>query len=108
MASLDTSRSDAIDGEGDDDDEEPEVKAKPVRASLQTAAVPAADIVVSTPMRVMAIPARAAEPSSATVLAPDASINTPPTARAATPATAPATIEIPIIAATFTHAVRNC
>jgi D-alanyl-D-alanine carboxypeptidase len=42
MASLDTTRSDAIDGEGDDDDEEPEVKAKPVRASLQTAAVPAA------------------------------------------------------------------
>ncbi|WP_049976066.1 D-alanyl-D-alanine carboxypeptidase [Azospirillum sp. B506] len=42
MASLDTTRSDAIDGEGDDDDDEPEVKAKPVRASLQTAAVPAA------------------------------------------------------------------
>nr|WP_301311509.1 D-alanyl-D-alanine carboxypeptidase family protein [Azospirillum lipoferum] len=41
MASLDTTRSDAVDGEGDDDDEEPEVKAKPVRASLQTAAVPA-------------------------------------------------------------------
>ena len=42
MASLDTTRSDAIDGEGDDDDEEVEVKAKPVRASLQTAAIPAA------------------------------------------------------------------
>ncbi|WP_434617754.1 serine hydrolase [Azospirillum sp. B2RO_4] len=41
MASLDTTRSDAIDGEGDDD-EEPVVKAKPVRASLQTAAIPVA------------------------------------------------------------------
>ena len=41
MASLDTTRSDATDGEGDDD-EEPVVKAKPVRASLQTAAIPVA------------------------------------------------------------------
>ncbi|GLR79334.1 peptidase S11 [Azospirillum oryzae] len=41
MASLDTTRSDAVDGEGDDD-EEPVVKAKPVRASLQTAAIPVA------------------------------------------------------------------
>lgn len=41
VASLDTTRSDAIDGEGDDD-EEPVVKAKPVRASLQTAAIPVA------------------------------------------------------------------
>lgn len=41
MASLDTTRSDAVDGEGDDDDE-PVVKAKPVRAAVQMAAVPAA------------------------------------------------------------------
>ncbi|WP_244560735.1 D-alanyl-D-alanine carboxypeptidase family protein [Azospirillum oryzae] len=41
MASLDTTRSDATDGEGDDD-EEPVVKARPVRASLQTAAIPVA------------------------------------------------------------------
>nr|WP_295837107.1 D-alanyl-D-alanine carboxypeptidase family protein [uncultured Azospirillum sp.] len=41
MASLDITRSDAVDGEGDDD-EEPVVKAKPVRASLQTAAIPVA------------------------------------------------------------------
>lgn len=41
VASLDTTRSDAIDGEGDDD-EEPVAKAKPVRASLQTAAIPVA------------------------------------------------------------------
>ncbi|CAO3406022.1 D-alanyl-D-alanine carboxypeptidase (EC 3.4.16.4) [Azospirillum largimobile] len=43
MASLDTSRSDAraVDGEGDDDDE-PVAKAKPVRAAVQMAAVPAA------------------------------------------------------------------
>ncbi|WP_451973647.1 serine hydrolase [Azospirillum endophyticum] len=50
MASLDTSRSDAIDGEGDDDDdEEPVTKAKPVRVSLQTAAVPVA--VPAAPVR---------------------------------------------------------
>ncbi len=42
MASLDTSRSDAIDGEGDDDDEEPVVKTKSTRAALQVAAVPVA------------------------------------------------------------------
>ncbi|MBK1841141.1 D-alanyl-D-alanine carboxypeptidase [Azospirillum sp. YIM B02556] len=54
MASLDTSRSDAIDGEGDDDDdEEPVVKAKPVRASLQTAAQTAA-----VPAAVPAAPVR--------------------------------------------------
>ena len=45
MASLDTTRSDArsdaVDGEGDDDDE-PVVKARPVRAAVQMAAIPAA------------------------------------------------------------------
>ncbi|MBP2298237.1 D-alanyl-D-alanine carboxypeptidase [Azospirillum picis] len=41
VASLDTTSSDVIDGEGDDDDEEPAARAKPTRA-VQVAAVPVA------------------------------------------------------------------